>query len=399
MQSVETDSVLQKRLKGEVCLSPGEVSAWQDAGMRTVSAFQPWAPNVISAIKEGKLLPAPAIMREGLTGILPSYLHTGPPVLLHPERVIPYSESERYERHFTPNVSLAPPVSKTDKSEEDGPEECTKNSPSTKSVESSSRASTSGTTNNKDYREYDLPTDTDDSSLEQSSPSDAGDEVTFPDIPEVDSTLEAEIEMIRRVLDGKIPNTKEAKDNFLHEYSKLRVPHEEILNTVNHAKKSLTRELNAQKNRFKEELEKKKFLQKENNRIRIESECRLQEAAEEKEKLVAEVRRLKEREESGMNEKYLQMNMELEGRMQHFKSLYNDLQDENRILREELKRLGVDIVELLQRDKAIMNGKMKHTADIKSDMSSKLLQEALMKGELFFRRNNVLKRERIHLVD
>lgn len=39
---------------------------------------------------------------------MPAYLSQGPPVLLHPERVIPLSESERFERSFQPNVALAP---------------------------------------------------------------------------------------------------------------------------------------------------------------------------------------------------------------------------------------------------------------------------------------------------
>lgn len=39
---------------------------------------------------------------------MPAYLSRGPPVLQHPERVIPLSESERFEPHFQPNVALAP---------------------------------------------------------------------------------------------------------------------------------------------------------------------------------------------------------------------------------------------------------------------------------------------------
>jgi hypothetical protein len=39
---------------------------------------------------------------------VPTYLSHSPPVLLHPERVVPMSESERFERSFQPNVALAP---------------------------------------------------------------------------------------------------------------------------------------------------------------------------------------------------------------------------------------------------------------------------------------------------
>lgn len=39
---------------------------------------------------------------------MPPYLSQGPPVLQHPERVVPLSECERFEPHFQPNVALAP---------------------------------------------------------------------------------------------------------------------------------------------------------------------------------------------------------------------------------------------------------------------------------------------------
>lgn len=39
---------------------------------------------------------------------MPAFLSRGPPVLQHPERVIPLSECERFEPHFQPNVALAP---------------------------------------------------------------------------------------------------------------------------------------------------------------------------------------------------------------------------------------------------------------------------------------------------
>lgn len=40
--------------------------------------------------------------------LVPPYLRRGPPVLQHPERVVPMSECERFEPHFQPNVALAP---------------------------------------------------------------------------------------------------------------------------------------------------------------------------------------------------------------------------------------------------------------------------------------------------
>ncbi|RUS77332.1 hypothetical protein EGW08_014908 [Elysia chlorotica] len=94
----------------------GTPSSWE-------AAYHLWPQSLHEAIKEGKLLPPPAIMRECLVGILPSYLHTGPPVLQNPERVIPFSESERYERHYTPNVSLAPSSAGPNSVEDCGPDE------------------------------------------------------------------------------------------------------------------------------------------------------------------------------------------------------------------------------------------------------------------------------------
>ncbi|EEB18728.1 hypothetical protein Phum_PHUM530130 [Pediculus humanus corporis] len=73
---------------------------WYDA-WRT-SAFRPW-PSL--SIKDSK---SQTILRDSIPQSVPAYLSQGPPVLLHPERVIPLSESERFERSFQPNVALAP---------------------------------------------------------------------------------------------------------------------------------------------------------------------------------------------------------------------------------------------------------------------------------------------------
>lgn len=42
------------------------------------------------------------------SSMVPAFLSRGPPVLQHPERVIPLSDCERFEPHFQPNVALAP---------------------------------------------------------------------------------------------------------------------------------------------------------------------------------------------------------------------------------------------------------------------------------------------------
>ncbi|GFS01121.1 SKI oncogene-like [Elysia marginata] len=130
--SPATNASSRRRTSGEGAASarspasPPETSesgaSWEASSLRhQMAAYHMWPQAMHEAIKEGKLMPPPAIMRECLVGILPSYLHTGPPVLQNPERVIPFSESERYERHYTPNVSLAP--SSGQKSGGDGQDE------------------------------------------------------------------------------------------------------------------------------------------------------------------------------------------------------------------------------------------------------------------------------------
>lgn len=47
--------------------------------------------------------------------------------------------------------------------------------------------------------------------------------------------------MVHRVLDGKIPNTKESRDSFLHEYSKMRARQEEQLHSLYREKQVLKR--------------------------------------------------------------------------------------------------------------------------------------------------------------
>ena len=45
--------------------------------------------------------------------------------------------------------------------------------------------------------------------------------------------------MIRKALDGRVAPTKEAKDSFIREFSRLRIKHEELLNTTLQAKRTL----------------------------------------------------------------------------------------------------------------------------------------------------------------
>ncbi|XP_042876795.1 uncharacterized protein LOC122256297 [Penaeus japonicus] len=61
--------------------------------------------------RDGKALPPPppAFIRDSVPAPLPAYLSQGPPVLVDPGRVVPLSDSQKFERHYQPNVALAPP--------------------------------------------------------------------------------------------------------------------------------------------------------------------------------------------------------------------------------------------------------------------------------------------------
>lgn len=63
----------------------------------------------------------------------------------------------------------------------------------------------------------------------------------FSDSPVFESTLEQELALIHRALDGKVPNTKEGRDGFLHEYSKLRARQEELVHCLCREKDGLKR--------------------------------------------------------------------------------------------------------------------------------------------------------------
>lgn len=72
---------------------------------RQLSAFRP-VPNMFA--KDSKI-------RHTLPSSLGLNRYKEPPVLQHPERVVPMSESERFERSFQPNVALAPPMQRKHK--------------------------------------------------------------------------------------------------------------------------------------------------------------------------------------------------------------------------------------------------------------------------------------------
>ncbi|XP_034244963.1 ski oncogene [Thrips palmi] len=74
---------------------------WYDTW--ALSAFRPWH-SLFTASKDGKATPMP-FLRDSLPPV-PPYLGQGPPVLLHPDRVVPMEEYDRFERSYQPNVAL-----------------------------------------------------------------------------------------------------------------------------------------------------------------------------------------------------------------------------------------------------------------------------------------------------
>lgn len=348
-QAVDGEPDLVKRSKSEEASSPP--SSWTEQGSTLramMSAFQPWSSTATSAIKDGKMLPAPpAIMREGFgVASAPSYLHSGPPVLLHPDKVVPHSESSRYDSAYAPNVSLAP-VQKC-KGEDDLDDDDVPEKPHTPSPKASS---------SKTYKEWDLVTESDDSSIERFSPSD-GEEIRRSPLSS-QRALEIELEMIRQALDGKIGDKKEEKDEFLREFCKLRARHEELLNQSIQARRSLKQELANTKACTKKDLQdatdKTQSIEKELKRVRERSQQQLKEVHKDNEKLIKDVKALQEHEDIEVS-KLLQVNQDLSARLQHYELAYEQLRCENIILQDKLHQLGINVLDIVAKPHASNGG-------------------------------------------
>ncbi|ELU08400.1 hypothetical protein CAPTEDRAFT_227701 [Capitella teleta] len=96
------------------------------------SAFRPWSPSELSAQKQEQ--------EACKSAPLPAFLQRGPPVLLNPESVVPFKDTKHYDRHFAPNVSLAPQPKEECKDEEDESMEGTTQTPSCAPQEEQSNA-------------------------------------------------------------------------------------------------------------------------------------------------------------------------------------------------------------------------------------------------------------------
>ncbi|XP_059154839.1 ski oncogene-like [Physella acuta] len=303
--------------------SPTQGIPWEMMSLRGLSSMYQWSPTLLSAIKEGKLLPPPAIMREHLvSGILPSYLHTGPPVLLNPERVVPYSESERYERHYTPNVSLAPSSGqKSSAEDEDEVEEKPVISDQTNTdrqhiSQGKAPPLASKYEMNQSSMEYDIPTDTDDSNM--ASPTESCKDVTLSDLPEFESTLEKEMEMVRSALNAKVEPTSESHARFMQDFSKLRAKTEE---NIQYLLRIITL--------TKRELEMSRMQNSELEEVINKSARDLRNAVIDKDYALEQARAQKE-----LSKK---LDQDLKDRLHNMEALYREVLNENNSLKRQLE--------------------------------------------------------------
>ncbi|CAI9735493.1 ski oncogene-like [Octopus vulgaris] len=363
------DWLHSKRVKSEE--SPtSQVSPWSphhsaQPTMAPVSAYSAWPQSLITALKDNKYLPQPPnIMRDSLLYYslprsLPSYLQTGPPVLLHPERVIPHSESARYERHFTPNVSLAPlpqqrlPDSKI-KSElkESEMERNGLHQLAEAAVSKISKEPVALTKESKIYQEtstnlskskekaYDFSSDSEESITEFEE---TGDE---PLSPKLEDTFEIELDMVKQALEGKVGDCTESKRKFLHDFTNLRSLHQQRLHLMDRSRQQLrdllTKVRATAKTKILRCAERKKKLRKRLENMRIETECRLHDAEEGKERLLKEIDSLsKQIEPKELQQKYIQANKELQLQVQHYQTIFETMSRENAILQDELRKRGI----------------------------------------------------------
>lgn len=103
-----------------------------------------------------------------------------------------------------------------------------------------------------------------------------------------------------------------------------------------------------------------------------------------------------------VHEKFIQLNRDLANRLKHFESAYHDAERENAVFREELKRKGINISDLLQSKPkyTLCNGTTSKSAP--RIVSPEKLPEGIAKQDFVaFRHPKCLppKKEREHVID
>jgi len=216
---------------------------------------------------------------------VPSYLQTGPPVLLNPERVVPFSEKFSRDRHFAPNVSLAPQTQVKEEKEEKCTTRCSMGEEDVKPppdlmLSSSSSSSSETCTPSPTKTSQHEVSDAEESFKSDSVPSTPREERLAALVSQPSHVRSREIDMLKLALDGKVPDSREAKDKFIQEFMCLRLQDEENIKCLTSSRREIAQELeyikltNAEK--LHEAEESKKELRKEIDRLRLEQDKLIQ---------------------------------------------------------------------------------------------------------------------------
>lgn len=196
--------------------------SWSDPYFR--SAFRPW--HTFAHVDDNK-----STFRDSI----PAYLNHEPPILLHPERVVPMSESERFERSYQPNVALAPRSTTENRRTEIQPETL--------------RTFETKPTPVREHKpplfhpEIELSTDTDDSASEQHESGGSAVE----QVAAVFAALSDAKETTRQLVVGLVERLAGRLDTIEAENKRLLKDNVSLLQQINKAKESRSKEALASK--------------------------------------------------------------------------------------------------------------------------------------------------------
>ncbi|XP_070560926.1 ski oncogene-like isoform X2 [Ptychodera flava] len=286
-----------------------------------LSAFRPWSPTALG--KEGKL-------KEGFvdpTGLV----------------------REGFDKHFQPNVALAPPTQKS---------HCP--TPEGKPGKAGEGENAGIERENKENVEVvdKEAEDGKDKTLTEPAPTD---EATPTDAM-IESSLEQELDLVKNAFENNALDNKEAREKLLHELAKLRVKKEERLNAALVAKKNLQQELEflrvAKKEKLREATEAKRSLRKEIERLRSDHE-----------------RRLKE-----VNESRLRLKRELElARSKRFDRL-NDISKSKAKLKTQVEQLREKLDEV-EKERDTLRGEVERERKLREEYEQQLRDNNLLREE------------------
>lgn len=279
-----------KRPRYEATSSSSEASS---------SAFRPWSPTAL--LKEGK-------------SAVPAFLQRGPPVLLNPESVVPFKDTKHYDRHFAPNVSLAPQPKEECKPEEEDMEESPTAAPggdqSATAVRGSSEAQSSVAPARK--------------------------------VPSLTHEHERHLVMLREALDGEVDD----HEAFVGEFIALQARQEEKFRDVLLANFDLRKEVEAlrrsQKESSDESASKAARLERSLEQADREHSAQLRQLAEDRSRLSRELDAAKQSHSRQVQQVRDELGSELEraqARVSQQETLQAQMAEELNKLREQLAKL------------------------------------------------------------